>query len=85
MVSALEARRSERSASGSTGFITCSSNLPDKIAIALDAQMDDGDARSGTLRAQLQTAGPSPNVSTAADAANYVENGVNLYTVCRAM
>jgi len=40
--------------------IVCSSNLPDKIAIAVDNQVDDGDARAGNARAQLQTAGPNP-------------------------
>ena len=68
------------------GFVTlivCSSNLPEKIAIAADTQMDDGDARTGTVRAQLNAA---PNPAIAANAAvNYAETGANLYTVCRTL
>jgi prepilin-type N-terminal cleavage/methylation domain-containing protein len=66
-------------------LITCSANLPDKIAIAVDSQLDDGDARTGTVRGQLHTGGGNPDISEAPDAANYVENGTNLYTVCRTM
>jgi len=66
------------------GTIVCSSSIPDKIAIALDNQMDDGDARTGTLRAQKHTtAGPNPDINGTADAANYAETGTNVYTVCR--
>ena len=66
------------------GTIVCSSSIPDKIAIALDNQMDDGDARAGTLRAQLHTsAGPNPDINSTADANNYAETGTNVYTVCR--
>ena len=65
------------------GFATtvvCSSNLPDKIAIATDTQMDDGTSGSGQLRGQLQTATSPP---TASATANYVENGTNLYLLCK--
>ena len=66
------------------GTIVCSSSIADKIAIALDNQMDDGDARAGTLRAQKHTsAGPNPDINAAADADNYAETGTNVYTVCR--
>jgi prepilin-type N-terminal cleavage/methylation domain-containing protein len=66
------------------GMIVCSSNVADKIAIALDNQMDDGDARAGTVRAQRHVAaGPNPDINAAADAANYAETGTNVYTVCR--
>jgi prepilin-type N-terminal cleavage/methylation domain-containing protein len=66
------------------GLIVCSSNVPDKIAIALDNQMDDQDSRTGTVRAQRHTtAGPNPDIAAAADAATYQETGTNVYTVCR--
>ena len=71
-----------------TGFaalIACSANLPDKIAIAVDSQMDDGDVRAGTVRGQLNAAGPNPAISATADANNYAETGTNLYTLCRVM
>ena len=67
---------------GFAGLIICSANLPDKIAIAVDTQMDDGVLISGTVRGQLQAA---PNPAIAAVAAGvYVENGTNAYVVCRA-
>jgi prepilin-type N-terminal cleavage/methylation domain-containing protein len=67
------------------GLIVCSSNLPDKIAIAVDNQMDDGDATKGTVRAQIQTSGPNPSINTTADTNNYAETGTNSYTTCRAL
>src|SRR5512135_3918112 len=46
---------------GFTSNIVCSSNLPDKIAIAVDTQMDDGTAATGQVRGMQQTA-PNPAV-----------------------
>jgi stage V sporulation protein SpoVS len=61
----------------------CSANLPDKVAIAVDTQMDDGVAGKGTVRA-LQQAAPNPNVGAAAVAtAAYAETGSNVYVLCR--
>jgi prepilin-type N-terminal cleavage/methylation domain-containing protein len=70
---------------GVTSLIMCSANLPDKIAISVDTQMDDGDVRTGTVRGQLHTAGPNPATSAAADTNNYAETGTNLYTLCRVL
>lgn len=69
---------------GFTGLIVCSAGLPDKIAIAVDTQMDDGVIGTGTVRGQLQAA-PNPNINAAADAAAYAETGTNVYTLCRAL
>src|SRR3981189_1518394 len=52
-------------AGGFSGLIICSANLPDKIAIAVDTQMDDGQRLTGTVRGQLQSA---PNPAIVADA-----------------
>ena len=68
---------------GFVGLIMCSANLPDKIAIAVDTQMDDGLAGKGTVRGQLQ-AGPNPPIAGAA-VATYGETGANIYTICRAL
>ena len=68
---------------GFSGLIICSANLPDKIAIATDTQMDDGVPRTGTVRAQLQSA-PNPAVAKQSDAA-YAETGTNVYTMCRSL
>jgi len=70
---------------GFGGLIVCSAGLPDKIAIAVDTQMDDGAIGTGTVRGQLHTAGPNPNIDTAAASAGYVESGTNVYTLCRAL
>ena len=68
---------------GFSGLIICSANLPDKIAIAADTQMDDGVPTSGSVRGQLQAA-PNPAVAKQA-AANYAETGTNVYAICRAL
>ncbi|HKC30795.1 MAG TPA: prepilin-type N-terminal cleavage/methylation domain-containing protein, partial [Burkholderiales bacterium] len=76
-------------AGGFSGLIICSANLPDKIAIAVDTQMDDGQRLSGSVRGQLQAA-PNPAIlqdATSAPAgasANYAETGTNTYVLCRA-
>jgi prepilin-type N-terminal cleavage/methylation domain-containing protein len=69
---------------GVTSLIVCSANLPDKIAIAVDTQMDDGQIGNGTVRGQLQS-GVNPAINTAADAAAYAENGTNTYALCRTL
>src|SRR6267143_1891611 len=76
-------------AGGFSGLIICSANLPDKIAIAVDTQMDDGQRLTGTVRGQLQAA-PNPAIvadatsAGAGGAANYAETGTNTYVLCRA-
>jgi prepilin-type N-terminal cleavage/methylation domain-containing protein len=67
-----------------TGLIMCSANLPDKIAISVDAQMDDGDGKAGSVRAVKQTA-PNPALVANASAETYTEDGVSTYLVCRQM
>jgi prepilin-type N-terminal cleavage/methylation domain-containing protein len=76
---------SDTALGGFAGIIICSANMPDKIAIAADTQMDDGVSNSGTVRAVAQTA-PNPDVLNATTVApNYAETGTNLYTLCRAL
>ena len=76
-------------AAGGTGFvglIMCSANLPDKIAIAVDTQMDDGASALGTVRGLLQGGAANPAIGVAQVASpNYEEAGTNLYTICRAL
>ncbi|MEO8717925.1 MAG: prepilin-type N-terminal cleavage/methylation domain-containing protein [Burkholderiales bacterium] len=73
---------------GFFGLMMCSANLPDKVAIATDTQMDDGNRLSGSVRGQLQTAN-NPNIVVNAQgaavggAASYAETGTNSYTICR--
>jgi prepilin-type N-terminal cleavage/methylation domain-containing protein len=69
---------------GFSGLIMCSANLPDKIAIAVDTQMDDGVPDKGTVRGVEQSA-PNPNVTGATAATAYAETGTNVYTLCRSL
>jgi len=68
---------------GFTSLIVCSSNLPDKVAIAVDTQADDANSGTGQIRAQLQTGANPDTAATAASA--YVETAVNQYLVCKAL
>ena len=68
---------------GFSGLIVCSANLPDKIAIAVDTQMDDGALITGTVRGQLQAA-PNPAILAVA-AGTYQETGTNVYAICRSL
>jgi prepilin-type N-terminal cleavage/methylation domain-containing protein len=70
---------------GFVSLIVCSANMPDKIAIAVDTQMDDGNVANGTVRGQLHGGTPNPAINKAADAAAYAETGTNVYTLCRAL
>jgi len=68
---------------GIPGLMVCSTNLPDKIAIAVDTQMDDGSPDKGTVRGDAQ-AGPNPDLDDTVPS-GYQETGTNIYVVCRAM
>jgi prepilin-type N-terminal cleavage/methylation domain-containing protein len=66
---------------GFTSLIVCFSNLPEKIASAVDNQADDGVPASGQMRAQLQAAPNPPTGIT--PVTSYVETGVNQYLLCK--
>jgi prepilin-type N-terminal cleavage/methylation domain-containing protein len=74
---------------GFSGLIVCSANLPDKIAIAVDTQMDDGQPATGTVRGLLQAAAPNPVLGAGTiatpNATGYQETGTNLYVICRSI
>jgi hypothetical protein len=67
---------------GFTSNIICTSNLPDKIAIAVDTQMDDATNTTGQVRGLLQAA---PNPAVAAPAGAYAETGTNQYLLCKSL
>jgi len=67
-----------------TGLVMCSANLPDKIAISMDSQMDDGKGASGSVRAEKQAA-PNPALTSKGAGVAYAEDGVSTYVVCRQM
>jgi type II secretory pathway pseudopilin PulG len=66
---------------GFSSNIVCSSNLPDKIAIAVDTQMDDGTPGAGEIRGAQQSQ-PNPAVPATA-ATGYQETGQNQYLLCK--
>ena len=72
----------QTSGMGFTSNIVCTSNLPDKIAIAVDTQMDDGTPGAGEVRGTLQ-ATPSPAVPGSSSATPYAETGQNQYLLCK--
>ena len=67
---------------GFTSTIVCFSNLPEKVASAVDGQMDDGQPASGQVRAQLESTA-NPATLSASNITAYVETGVNQYLLCR--
>jgi prepilin-type N-terminal cleavage/methylation domain-containing protein len=67
---------------GFTSTIICFSNLPEKIASAVDGQMDDSKPATGQIRAQLQ-ATANPSTLSASNVTAYVETGVNQYLLCK--
>jgi prepilin-type N-terminal cleavage/methylation domain-containing protein len=66
----------QTNALGLSGLVVCSTNLLGKIASAIDAQFDDGDPRTGTVRA-----GTGAATNSVANA--YVDDGATVYTVCK--
>jgi len=65
---------------GFTSNIICTSNLPDKIAIAVDTQMDDATSTTGQVRGMLQNA---PNPPALVPGSAYQETGTNQYLLCK--
>ena len=67
---------------GFTSLIICFSNLPEKVASAVDGQMDDAKPATGQIRAQLQNSA-NPDTLSASNVTAYVETGVNQYLLCK--
>lgn len=70
---------------GLASTIVCAGSLPAKVAQAIDSQLDDGNALTGSVRALIEGAAPPTAVPAALPngAANYVDNGTNLYVLCK--
>jgi len=68
---------------GISGLMMCSANLPDKVAIAVDTQMDDGANNAGGVRGKLQNT-PNPDIDNS-PGSGYEETGTNVYVLCRAL
>jgi len=65
-----------------SGLIICSSGIPDKVAIAVDTQMDDQNAGTGSLRAIIGGS-TTALAALATPPLNYVETGSTQYLLCR--
>ncbi len=63
------------------GLMLCANKLPAKIAQALDAQLDNGDARTGSVRAVPDT--DTAGLPTSVPVKDYDESGDELYIVCK--
>jgi prepilin-type N-terminal cleavage/methylation domain-containing protein len=72
----------QNGAFGLPGLVICTGSLPAKIAQAIDSQFDDGDARTGNVRGLIEGTPPTA-VDATVPAANYVDNGTNLYVICK--
>ena len=74
----------QNGALGFAGLVVCSSNLPAKIAQAVDSQFDDGNGATGQVKAANVAASTSTAPAlTGATPTNYVDNGTNVYIVCK--
>jgi prepilin-type N-terminal cleavage/methylation domain-containing protein len=74
---------------GLPGIIVCSANIPDKIASAVDAQLDDQSSQRGQMRARDLSGGQTiqfGSASTSAEAAStFVETGTTQYVLCKSI
>jgi prepilin-type N-terminal cleavage/methylation domain-containing protein len=72
---------------GLPGLIVCSFNIPDTIASAVDAQLDDQSSARGEMRARDLSGGANitaGTASTSAEAASsFVETGTTQYVLCK--
>ena len=63
---------------GLSGLVVCSTNLPGKVANAIDAQFDDGKPGTGQVRGTIALG------DTTAPTA-YIDDGSTVYVVCKAL
>jgi prepilin-type N-terminal cleavage/methylation domain-containing protein len=69
---------------GLAGLAVCAGNLPAKIAQAIDAKLDDGDATSGTVRAFLEATVPTAVTADRPLAAYDLVDG-KVYVLCKSI
>ncbi len=73
---------------GFTTFMICSSGLPDRVAAAVDRQLDDGVPNTGQVHANgppsSTSGGPSGSAITSVANNTYTDTGTIPYTICRA-
>lgn len=74
--------QAQQGAMGLSGLVICTSNLPGKIANAIDAQFDDGKPDTGMVRGQSDAT--KLDTAMAANSA-YVDDGATVYVVCKSL
>jgi len=76
----------QNGAFGLVGTVICTSNLPARVAASIDAQLDDGILNTGSLRGAGQSTALNPAASgSAGTSGDYVDDGSQLYLVCRSI
>ena len=70
----------QNGAMGLSGLVICSSNLPGKVAAAVDAQFDDGKPGTGQVRG---TDTPDALDAKLDDDTAYIEDGTKVYVICK--
>ncbi len=73
--------QAQNGALGLAALTICSTNLPGKIANAIDAQFDDGKPSTGLVRGTNNAAA----LATAPTEAAYVDDGSTVYVVCKTL
>ncbi len=63
-----------------SGLVVCSTNLPGKVANAIDAQFDDGKPGTGQVRGTDDATALDTKLD---DESAYVEDGSTVYVVCK--
>jgi len=66
-----------------SSLIVCESNVPDKMAGAVDAQLDDQRPNSGLVRAYKQTSSNEDVMGKAPNVTAYEETGSTQYVLCK--
>ncbi len=67
------------------GLMACASDVADRVAVLVDAQLDDASPQGGQVRSVIQNVGgtsPTLNGSQTTNSANYTETGAR-WVVCR--
>ena len=70
----------QNGALGLSGLVICSTNLPGKVAAAVDAQFDDGKPGTGQVRG---TNAPEALGTALKSDAAYLEDGTQIYVLCK--
>lgn len=74
--------QAQNGALGLSGLAICTTNLPGKIANAIDAQFDDGRPGTGQVRG---TNAPTALDTKLGDTAGYIDDGNTVYAVCKTL